>query len=235
MPRFMSPMIRRRPVTDTKAGKRVSLFNLEMSNEQLFQRLIAHESGITLSRIRGATALNGREESELFDSGLESIKELGERLRMCDSMFKVSHMAAEMRRHKSDIAIIDYAQLIKPESDYKGNRTAEVGQISHSLKMTAKRLKIPVIVLAQLNRLSTTTKTKEPTMSELRESGDFEQDADKIVLLWNKTEDKKLKGVKVEKNRMGNTGKIEMRFDGAIMKFDEVEFVGAYESPFKGD
>ena len=113
-------------------------------------------------------------------------------------------------------------QLLKPEGRYKGNRFAEVGEISHGLKAIAKDCNIPVIVLSQLNRASVGREDKEPSMSELRESGDIEQDASIILLLWNLDEDGRDKGCKVEKNRQGKTGKVQMRFNGDSMKFEEV-------------
>ena len=96
---------------------------------------------------------------------------------------------------------------------------------------------IPIIVLSQLNRLSETKDVKEPTMSELRESGDIEQDASIILLMWNKDQnDRSLKGCKVEKQRQGQTGKYELVFNGDLMRFEEkqqwVSYDGQEELPF---
>lgn len=85
-------------------------------------------------------------------------------------------------------------------------------------------LNCPVIVLSQLNRLSEGRETKEPTMSELRESGDIEQDASVIILLWNYSEtDRNRKGLKIEKNRRGERGKMQLEFVGESMSFRELE------------
>lgn len=201
-----------------RSGKRVGIYSLEMTNEDLYERMLAHESGISIQRIRKAQSmLTG--EDRMIDEGNQSIRSMP--IVLCDHMRKVSQIQNNARREKLDMVVIDYAQLLEPESYYRGNRTAEVGQISHSVKWMAKRLDIPVILLAQLNR--TSESTKEPTMGELRESGDFEQDADKIILLWNKDDTRTVKGVKVDKNRQGEVGKVEMRFDGAVMRFVETD------------
>ena len=203
-----------------KAGHKVGLFNLEMENEQVYDRILAFESGIELKRIRRALSFVG-DEKEKFDSVNSLLRELGDRIILVDDMYKVSEMQSLAKRTDMDVVIIDYAQLITPESNYRGNRYAEVGAISHSIKKMAKTLKIPVILLAQLNRRSEMNSTKEPTMAELREAGDFEQDASQIILLWNETEDRKTKGVKIDKNRQGETGKVVMDFDGRMMRFTE--------------
>ena len=84
-------------------------------------------------------------------------------------------------------------------------------------------LKIPVIALSQLNRVSEMKETKEPTMAELREAGDIEQDASVIILLWNLTEDRKKKGCKVEKQRQGENGTVVLKFNGDLMRFEETD------------
>ena len=205
-----------------KKGFRVGMFNLEMLNDQVYQRLIAHESGIELRRIRRALNFLGDEKSK-FDKGNEKLKALKDKLILIDDCRKVSEMSKIIKTKKMDIAIIDYAQLIESESDYKGNRYAEVGAISHSVKKMAMKNNIPIILLAQLNRRSEQTETKEPTMGELREAGDFEQDASQVILLWNLDEERKRKGVKIDKNRQGETGKTELIFDGRTMRFTAEE------------
>ena len=89
--------------------------------------------------------------------------------------------------------VIDYLQLIKADRRF-GNRASEVGDISKAIKALAMELHVPIILLSQLNRVSELKETKEPTMAELRESGDIEQDASNIILLWNLDEDGQYKG-----------------------------------------
>ena len=85
-------------------------------------------------------------------------------------------------------------------------------------------LNIPIIALSQLNRVSEMKDTKEPTMAELREAGDIEQDASVIMLLWNlSNDDKSKKGCKVEKQRQGQTGTVVLKFNGDLMRFEETE------------
>ncbi len=204
-----------------KKGLKVELFVLEMTKEQIYDRIVSTESGIELKRLRRGKSFVGNEK-EKFERANNVLRKLGDRLIINDDIFKISEMKADMKRNHVDIGIIDYAQLIKPETHYKGNRYAEVGAISHSVKETAKSLNIPIVLLAQLNRVSEKTQTKEPTSSELRESGDFEQDASAIILMWNKNEERTLKGVKVDKNRNYKIGSFELEFDGKTMTFTSV-------------
>ena len=85
-------------------------------------------------------------------------------------------------------------------------------------------LNIPIIALSQLNRASEGKETKEPTMAELREAGNIEQDASVIILLWNLSQDdRSKKGCKIEKQRQGENGKVVMKFNGDLMRFEETE------------
>lgn len=202
-----------------------ALISLEMTNEQLYDRIIAKESGIELNRIRRACNATSQE-WDIFQSANESFGE--KKMVLVDDLTTVSEMYMFLKRKQAEIAVIDYAQLITPEGKYKGNRYAEVGEISHALKKMAKKLNIPIVLLTQLNRVK--NELSEPTMAEIRESGDFEQDASVIILLWNKTEDKTQKGIKVDKNRNGETGQIELQFDGKVMRFGDFKKVQA--TPF---
>ena len=219
-----------------KSGKRCEIFNLEMRNEDTYDRLIAHESGIEISHIKyNKSASEG--EWKLFDEGNKMISDLGDLLLLVDDITYVSEVISRARRDKADVVIIDYLQLMRANTTYR-DRASQVGEISRSIKLAALNLNIPIIVLAQLNRLSTMSADKKPSMSELRESGALEQDADKIILLWNKDEnDRNKKGILVDKNRQGRVGETELIFDGAVMRFMEKDsFVAVHEddneSPF---
>ena len=129
--------------------------------------------------------------------------------------------------------MIDYLQLVKADVRYQ-SRASEVGAISKAIKALAMELNIPIIALSQLNRTSEMRDTKEPTMGELREAGDIEQDASIIILLWNlDSEDKTRKGLKVDKNRQGETGRIVYRFDGGKMRFCETDEIISDSDGFK--
>ena len=203
----------------SEQGYKVGYFNLEMSESQVYERMMANIGGIKLDRMRNAKNFLDDEEQR-FKVANEKIKTLN--VTISSGSKNVSEIKAESRHQDFDLIIIDYLQLLKNERNYSGNRAAEVGAISKAIKGLAMELNIPIIVLSQLNRVSERTENKEPTMSELRESGDIEQDASQIILLWNLNPDNiTAKGLVVCKNRMGKVGKIGYRFDGDYMKFEE--------------
>ncbi len=198
-------------------GLKVGLFNLEMSEQQIYERFVVAESGIELMRLRRAIAFLG-DEKENFDNANEAVEKY-ENIFISTGSKSPSDIRKESRKAGYDVIVIDYLQLLKNETNYS-NRAAEVGAISKAIKQIATDFNIPVIILSQLNRLS--QRYQEPSMSELRESGDIEQDASVIMLLWNLNEDDgEKKGLKVEKNRQGVLGKETLVFDGAHMTFTE--------------
>ena len=205
-----------------KDGKRVGFYSLEMKPKQLYERFAAIASGLTMDKIRTAEQFDSEQEKTLFDDG-NNFLEKKTTLFISEGARTVSQIRRESQHMEYDLIIIDYLQLIKPESNYRGNRYAEVGEISHSLKAMAMDFNIPVIALSQLNRVSAGSgkETKPPTMSEMRESGDIEQDASIIILLWDKNEERTLKGVKVPKNRQGKFGECELMYNGALMSFSD--------------
>ena len=206
-----------------RQGKRVGFYNLEMQNKQMYERFVVSESGIGLTRLRRATAFLGDEKERFLKAN--------ERLAKADNIVitstggkSVSEIRSESKNMDYDIIIIDYLQLLKAETTYRGNRTAEVGEISRAIKNLAMELNIPIIALSQLNRASEGKESKEPTMAELREAGNIEQDASVIILLWNlDQDDRSRKGCKIEKNRQGECGKVVMKFNGDTMNFEETD------------
>ena len=216
-------------------GKRVGYYNLEMQEKQVYERFVASRSGIALTRIRRAIAFQNDEEKRF--------KEANEYLSKQDNIIistgskRVSEIRIDAKKQMFDVIIIDYIGLMKPDRSYGNNRYAEVGAISHAVKALAMEMNIPIICLSQLNRYSEQRETKEPTMAELRESGDLEQDASVIMLIWNTdASDSSRKRLKVDKSRQGKIGKIDLYFDGSRMKFTEVnEFTptsGQYDVVF---
>lgn len=204
-----------------KQGKKVGYYNLEMSDKQMYERFVVNQSGISLMRLRRAVRFLGGEK-EKFDKANEVLSNRSNIVISTGSK-SVSEIWAESRHMDYDIIIIDYMQLLKAGTAYKGNRYAEVGAMSKAIKEMAMEFKIPIIALSQLNRVSEARETKEPTMAELREAGDIEQDASIIILLWNLSQDdKSIKGCKVEKNRQGITGRVRLEFNGDRMEFCEL-------------
>lgn len=203
-----------------KDGKKVAYFNLEMREKQVYERFAAAASGIELNRIRLATNFLGNEH-EKFD-------EANRQLRRQDNIVihsgskRVSDIRAEIRERGYDVIVVDYLQLLRSDTRRGSNRYAEVGDISRGIKSIAMDYNVPVIALSQLNRASEGKENKEPYMSDLRESGDIEQDASVILMLWNPdAKDRGKKVIKVEKARQGTTTKQELYFDGKHMTFSE--------------
>lgn len=202
-------------------GKKVGFYNLEMSDKQMYERFVVSQSGIGLTRLRRSVRFLG-DEKERFDRANEVLSGRSN-IVISTGGKSVGEIRAESRHMGYDVIIIDYMQLLKADTQYKGNRYAEVGAISKAIKNLAMELNIPIIALSQLNRVSEGRDTKEPTMAELREAGDIEQDASVIILLWNwSRDDKSIKGCKVEKDRQGLTGTVTLKFDGDRMAFREL-------------
>ena len=199
----------------------VLYFNLEMSEKQVYERLLSFESGISITRLKTAERFNTDAEQVMFNNANAKLEEQTNFL-ISNGSKDIGQIRSEVLKYKPDIVFIDYLQLIKsaPGMTYKGNRYAEVGAISHAIKGIAIDFNIPVVVLTQLNRQSNAQ--SEPSMDEIRESGDIEQDASVIILLWNcDKEDKTKKGVKFDKNRQGELIKTELVFNGNSMRFME--------------
>lgn len=204
----------------SKAGKRVGFYNLEMQEKQVYERFIASGSGIGLTRLRRAKSFLGDEKAR-FERANAALD--GQDIMISTGSKSVSEIRNESRHMGYDILVIDYLQLLKPDTRYQ-SRASEVGDISKRTKSLAMELNIPVIELSQLNRTSELRETKEPTMAELREAGDIEQDASIIILMWNlSNSDKSMKGCKIEKNRQGGTRKVALKFDGDLMQFAETD------------
>lgn len=204
-----------------RQGKRIGFYNLEMQNKQVYERFVVSESGIGLTRLRRAIRFLGDEEQRFNDAN--KTLEKAENIVITSAGSRtVGEIKAESKHMDYDIIIIDYLQLLKADTTYRGNRAAEVGEISRAIKSLAMELNIPIIALSQLNRASEGRETKEPTMAELREAGNIEQDASVIMLMWNLDEnDRTKKGLKIDKNRQGECGKIVMKFNGDTMRFEE--------------
>lgn len=198
-------------------GHRIGYFNLEMNESQVYERFVSRLAELSLTRVRRAKKFLGGEE-EAFNQANEEMS--GYDVIISTGSKSINEVKAESRHQRFSVIIIDYLQLTKADRHY-GNRASEVGDISKATKALARELNVPVIILSQLNRVSESKETKEPTMAELRESGDIEQDASNIILMWNVSENGSYKGLKVEKQRQGETMKEGLKFDGDHMRFEE--------------
>ena len=204
----------------------VALFSLEMSQEQIVQRMTAAQSRVNLTNIQ--KGLLSQKEMLLVESANDELGALN--IYFCDQgTVTVADIRAKCRKQKStgglDLVIIDYLQLING-SGKTGNRQEEVANISRSLKQMARELGVPVIALSQLSREIDKREDKRPIMADLRESGSIEQDADIVMFLYrdgyyNKNSEKVSNHTEliIAKNRGGVTGTIEFLFQGEYQLF----------------
>ena len=214
----------------TKFAASVAIFSLEMPAEQLAQRLLSCEARIDLSNLRG-----GYMQEDEWPRLVQASDELAKTKIFLDDMPGVSptHVRAKCRRLKRreglDLVIIDYLQLMNA-GHKMGSREQEISYISRSLKSLAKELSCPVIALSQLNRSLESRTDKRPMMSDLRESGAIEQDADMICFIYreevyNKECPPEQQGVAeliVGKHRNGPTGTVRLKFWKSWTRFDNL-------------
>lgn len=205
-----------------KAGQPVLIFSLEMSKEQLVDRVLAKESGVNAWALRTGN---------LTDSDFEKIGQamgtLSEAQIYIDDTpgITVSDMRTKARREAHQrplgLVIVDYLQLMSGGSRFggEGNRVQEISEISRGLKGIARELNVPVIALSQLSRSVESRSPQIPQLSDLRESGSIEQDADVVAFLYREeyynpdTERKNIMDIFIKKHRNGPTGAVELYFD----------------------
>ena len=217
-----------------KDGFRIGFYSLEMTEKQMFARFLSSVSGIPMERIRESEDFANGEEKEKYNKAVSLLQKRTNLFIRVGSK-TVSEIRRESQYMNYDLIIIDYLQLIKPEGNYKNNRYAEVGEISHSLKAMALDFKIPVIALSQLNRVSVGKQSKVPTMAEMRESGDIEQDSSVILLMWDDENDQTIKHCKVEKNRQGKRGETQLKYDGTHILFKDSDgFIPSFDDEDDG-
>ena len=201
-----------------KNGHKIGYYNLEMQERSLYERFIASKSGIETTRVRLAKAFLNDEE-ERYRKAVEELHKQ-ENIIIYTGAKKVSEIRQDVRENKFDVVIIDYLQLVTPNSRYQGNRTAEVSEISRDCKNIAMDYGCVVIALTQLNRASEGRADRKPTMADIRESGSIEQDASIIFLMWQADEeDRSKKAFEIVKSRNGRVGRADYIFDGAHLRF----------------
>ena len=213
-----------------KYNKTVAVFNLEMSREQLAMRLLASESFIEMQKL--ATGKLNEDEWSKLCMASAALSQTDIRIDDNPSV-TVADISAKCRRLDNlGLVVIDYLQLMQGSGYGKSsdNRVTVVGEISRSLKIMAKELNIPVICLSQLSRAVESRTDKRPILSDLRESGAIEQDADSVMFLYRdeyyneNTEDKGIAECIVSKNRHGETGTVKLQWIAQYQAFADREW-----------
>ena len=206
--------------------KHVAIFSLEMGNDQLVQRLLAQETAIDSQRLR--TGKLEKDEWSMLTHAIEVLS--GTKIFLDDTPgITPMQLRTKCRRlhleHRLDLVIIDYLQLMSSENRSE-NRVQEVSFISRQLKMMARELGVPVLAAAQLSRAVEQRSDKKPVLSDLRESGSLEQDADIVMFIYRPEvyeEDTDMKNVAeiiISKHRNGPTGSVQLIFRKNLAKFE---------------
>lgn len=209
-----------------RSRKSVAVFSLEMTAEQLAERMICSEAMIDSYKMRSGNFGDTRETSEAWDAIAHVSAELAETdiLISDDSAATISGMRSKLRRVKNlGLVVVDYLQLMQGDRRNE-NRVQEVGEISRGLKLLAKEFHVPIICCAQLNRAAESRQDKRPNLSDLRDSGAIEQDADIVMMLYRESyyDDKAEQStaeVIVAKNRHGALGTAKLGWMGRYVKF----------------
>lgn len=211
-------------------GKRIAMFNLEMSGEQLVQRMIAAETRIDSQRLRRGQLYEN--EWPIF---LESVGRLSEMRVFIDDTPGVTplQLRTKCRRlyaeHGLDLVMVDYLQLMQAEYT-TNNRVQEISEISRSLKGLARELDVPVVTASQLSRAVENRQEKRPQLSDLRDSGSIEQDADIVMFIYRDeyynpetTDRPNIAEINVAKHRNGPTGAIDLYWHGKLATFRNLQ------------
>lgn len=215
-----------------QSNEPVLIFSLEMSKEQLVDRLLSMESGVDAWALRTGN---------LTDADFEKIGQamgtLSEAQIFIDDTpgITVSELRTKARReahkHKLGLIIVDYLQLMSGSSRFgsDGNRVQEISEISRGLKGVARELNVPVLALSQLSRSVENRSPQIPQLSDLRESGSIEQDADVVAFIYREeyynpeTDRKKITDIFIKKHRNGPTGAVELYFDNEKQRFRSID------------
>lgn len=212
-------------------GSAVGVFSIEMSAQQLVQRLSAAESGVNSMKYRTG---------EISDGEMSRIVTCNDKIATADiliddtggiSIFEISAKAKRMKqKHDIQLIIVDYLQLMSGHRDKNSNREQEISSISRQLKALAKELSVPVIALSQLSREVERRGDKRPKLGDLRESGAIEQDADSVIMMYresyyDKDVNNNVTEIIIEKNRHGALKTIYLDFQPHYVRFRDAENV----------
>ena len=212
-----------------KQHKKVGFFSLEMSSESIALRMLSSLSSVSQQKIRTSEYESSPKDTKSVTSAIEMMND-------CDfyiddtaaiSPMELRAKARRMKRSSGiDIIVVDYLQLMSIPR-YSENRVNEIAEVTRSLKALAKELDIPIVALSQLNRGVEARTDKRPFLSDLRESGSIEQDADLIIFLYrdeiydSNTDQKNIAEIRIEKHRNGPTGVIKLTFVPHCTRFEE--------------
>ncbi|MFA6106508.1 MAG: replicative DNA helicase [Patescibacteria group bacterium] len=223
-----------------KSKASVGLFSLEMSKEQLVDRMLCAQAGVSLWKMRTGK-LSDREEDNDFARIGEAMGRLSEAPIYIDdsantSVMEIRTKARRLQMERGlDMIIIDYLQLMEGRGKYSDNRTQEVSEITRGLKGIARELGIPVVALSQLSRVVEQSKPAIPKLSHLRESGSIEQDADIVMFIYRKASDRNYRledlsdedrykaEIHIAKHRNGPTGRVDLYFDEQTTSFKNLD------------
>ncbi|MFW5888491.1 MAG: replicative DNA helicase [Patescibacteria group bacterium] len=226
----------------------VGIFSLEMSKEQLVDRMLCAQAHVNLWKMRTGK-LSEKGEDDDFSRIGEGMGQLSEAPIYIDdsAVSSIMEIRAKARRLQMEkglgMLIIDYLQLMEGRGKYTDNRVQEISEISRGLKSLARELNIPVLALSQLSRAVEQTKPAIPKLAHLRESGSIEQDADIVMFIYRKSadrnynvdelteEEKSAAEVYIEKHRNGPTGKVNLFFDQDSVSFRNLEKRNLQEPP----
>ena len=213
-----------------RAKTPVAIFSLEMSKEQMVDRILCREAMVDSNKVR-----TGKLEEEDWTKLAETIGPLSEAEIYIDDTpgISITEIRAKCRKLKLEknigMVVIDYLQLIQGSNKRNGSREQEISEISRSLKILAKELNVPVLALSQLSRAVEQRPDHRPMLSDLRESGAIEQDADIVMFLYRDdyynedSEKKNIAEVIIAKQRGGSTGTVDLGWFGTYTKFGNLE------------
>lgn len=214
----------------TRYGKRIAIFNLEMSGEQLVQRMLSAETRIDSQRLR-----RGQLHEHEWPIFMEAIGRLSQTRIFIDDTPSITpnQLRTKCRRlyaeHGLDLIMIDYLQLMQTERG-SNNRVQEISEISRGLKGLARELDVPVLAAAQLSRAVEQRQDKRPLLSDLRDSGSIEQDADIVMFIYrdeyynpDTTERPNIAELNIAKHRNGPTGTIDLYWHGKLATFRNLQ------------
>ena len=213
-----------------RQGKRIAIFNLEMAGEQLVQRMIAAETRIDSQRLR-----RGQLHEQEWPIFLEAIGRLSEARIFIDDTPSINplQLRTKCRRlyaeHGLDLIMVDYLQLMVSDRAVS-NRVQEISEISRSLKGLARELDVPVVTASQLSRAVENRQDKRPQLSDLRDSGSIEQDADVVMFIYRDeyynpetTDRPNIAEISVAKHRNGPTGVVDLYWHGKLASFRNLQ------------